>query len=148
MPNARPYLSAAFVCERVLEDKDGSISAIRIVDTFHVDLPKDMPPDVIPALELTLVVSFKKASSNPTPESHEVSVRLHAPSGAEFHSVSAAKLPFVLAEMGSGHNLIMRIRLPVGEFGLFWFDVNLDDELVTRIPVKLLKQEAPQNSTR
>lgn len=139
MPDAKLYVSAAFLCEKALQDKDGSLSAIRIVDTYFINIPKDIPSDVIPALELTLLVSLKKASLSPVPESHEVSLRLHAPSG-EFAPLSTTKFPFVLTEIGSGHNLIMNLRLPAKEFGLFWFDVNVDGELVTRIPFKLLPQ--------
>lgn len=41
MPERKPYLSAAFFCERVMEEKDGVLSAIRLVDTFtaHTNLP-------------------------------------------------------------------------------------------------------------
>ncbi len=35
-PQGGPYLQAAFFCERLLEEADGVLSAIRIVDTVTI----------------------------------------------------------------------------------------------------------------
>ncbi|MBA3571933.1 MAG: hypothetical protein H0W34_08175 [Pyrinomonadaceae bacterium] len=40
-----PYLSAVFFCEKILDEKDGTLSAIRIVDQL-VLVPSEVPsPD-------------------------------------------------------------------------------------------------------
>jgi hypothetical protein len=35
-----PYLAAAIICENLIEDKDGNISAIGIIDTITVPKPE------------------------------------------------------------------------------------------------------------
>ena len=60
-----PFLAAAFLCNLVIEDKDGTLSAIRIVDRWiHIqqgaDAPKEMPP--VP-MTLTLLLSFKAGAA-------------------------------------------------------------------------------------
>ena len=49
MPDERPYLAAALMCERVLEEKDRVLSVIRIVDNYFVQAsPEDLPKEAKP----------------------------------------------------------------------------------------------------
>jgi hypothetical protein len=61
MSKAKPYIPAAFLCERIIEDKEGVLSAIRIVDTFSTPkLPDEMHSDTLrPTAKLTMLLSFK-----------------------------------------------------------------------------------------
>jgi hypothetical protein len=43
MPNTKPLVAVATLCEQILEEKDGVVSVIRVVDTYHVEPPKDLP---------------------------------------------------------------------------------------------------------
>jgi hypothetical protein len=40
--NKEIYLSAALVCDRLLEEKDNVVSAIRIIDFIQADIPPDL----------------------------------------------------------------------------------------------------------
>lgn len=53
-PDYGPYLNAAFLYERVLEQKDGVLSAIRIVDRLTCDytVSTEKPSSEIPAVNL------------------------------------------------------------------------------------------------
>jgi hypothetical protein len=138
MPTVRPYLSAAFVCEKVLQEKDEVVSAIRIVDTLFVSLPKNLPADANPAIPVTVLLGFKKATPGTQPEKHRVTLRLNTPSSTL--EPQTADLVFPEGEP-AGANLIVNLTVPVKEFGLFGLDVLVDDELVTRVPFRL--QERP-----
>ena len=39
-----PYLAAAVLCEKVLQEKDGVLSAIRLVDRFIITASGTQPP--------------------------------------------------------------------------------------------------------
>src|SRR5580658_3004071 len=52
-----PYLQAALLCEKALQETDGVISVIRIVDRWTVSGPaEDMPQT---AIQATMVLMFK-----------------------------------------------------------------------------------------
>ena len=60
MANAKPLVQVACLCERVLQEKDGVFSLIRVVDTYTVSkLPQTAPPDMKQAIELNAFVSLK-----------------------------------------------------------------------------------------
>jgi hypothetical protein len=55
-----PYLAAAILCEKVLQEKDETISIIRMVDRISVtvnasEAPETMPPTVINIIALGMV---------------------------------------------------------------------------------------------
>jgi hypothetical protein len=57
MQNRLPFVAAAFICEKVLDEKDGVLTAVRIVDTY-----------TIKAIEIpTAGSSAKGAARNETP---------------------------------------------------------------------------------
>src|SRR5271166_3419843 len=87
----RPYLTAAVLCERVLIEKDDSISAIRIADKLTLQLrPGGLPADAKPLVAITLLVAVK--SKEPVGES-EIIVNAIRPSG---EAKQVASLPFNL----------------------------------------------------
>ena len=69
MVNAKPYVQAASVCERVLQEADGVLSAIRMVDKLtlriqEIPKPVDAPADAQPVnamqvIDLSLLVALK-----------------------------------------------------------------------------------------
>ncbi len=64
MPNTKPLVCVACVCEKVLYERDGVLSAIRIVDVLYVpaqNRPSDLS-DValsVPGVSLNILVSLK-----------------------------------------------------------------------------------------
>lgn len=148
MSEARPYLAAAFLCEKVLIEKDKVLSAIRMVDTFFIqkpNLPPGLPPDLQPAINLTLLLSFKKAEPGPT-QKHQVVLHMIAPSGKplQIKNTPQPQDPtgsFLFEEHAdrlASANLIFNLGLGITEYGLHWIDVLLDGERITRIPFSLL----------
>ena len=62
MNNKEPFVQAAVICENVLQDKDGVISAIRIVDRFIVQTPPGAPPDARGAIQFKVLLSLKSGA--------------------------------------------------------------------------------------
>lgn len=117
-----PYLQAAVLCERVLEEKDGSLSPIRIVDAVVNRGPREF---VYPVTALVIV--------RPNGVEGEIPVRieLEAPSGA-ITPLLAAKA------QGRRQNLIMNMQVKFRESGLHYFNVYVKDKLATRIPFTII----------
>lgn len=137
-----PYLQVAVLCEKVLQEKDGVLSAIRIVDRIvmtasGVGAPQQMPP--VP-INLTALLVFKSGSAT---GNHQVKIRPVLPSGRFLQELSA---PMFLEGEDRGANLVVNIGIQAIEEGLYWFEILVDDELATKVPLRLVYQRIVQGS--
>src|SRR5579872_2312021 len=60
-----PHISVAFMCEKILVERDGVMSFIRVVDRFTVPIFEHLPPGVQlpkPVIQATLAVGMKAGS--------------------------------------------------------------------------------------
>jgi hypothetical protein len=79
-----PVVVFPCVCEHALQEKDGVVSLIRIVDTFHLELPPGIDQEsgqaVLPPsrLELMVAVGLKAGGVRGR---HEVGLVTYRPSG-------------------------------------------------------------------
>ena len=151
MSNTKPYIAAAFLCERLLQEKDGVITAIRIVDTFFVPpapegvIPKDLPSGfkALPTTEFALLVSLKSGDLR---GEFSISLKWRSPSGKIVNV--GEETPALLNGEEHGVNLSTRLRLGVEEYGLHWLDVFWNGDLLTSIPFKLVQDEPPMVGER
>lgn len=141
-PSAKPLVAIACICEHVLESKDGVLSAIRIVDTFRIDLGEGESGGQKPKLKLNLLIGLK---SGDVIGAHEVGLRLRTPGGktSEF-----PRAPVRFDGEHRGVNLVVGFELVVSELGLYWFDLLWGDEVLTRIPLKVEAVEAAGDGSR
>jgi hypothetical protein len=148
MPEAGPLLAAALLCERVIEDKEGVLSIIRIVDNFTVSLPViTPPPGSTPVVVLTLLVSFKAGQAKGT---YQVELRLRSASGKPLKGMGEHPKPsftFAGEQPEQGANIVINAGVPANEPGLYYFDVLLDGAFVTSVPFRIREQgqTAPQS---
>ena len=132
-----PHLSVAVLCERVLEEKDGVLSLIRIVDRITnaatgPDAPDEMPPAPI---NLTAVLSFKSGKAR---GSYTVKLRPEDPSGTQ---LPALDMPIHFEGEGDrGSNLVVNFNFVAEMAGLYWIDVLFEDDLITRMPLRVIYQ--------
>lgn len=127
----RPFLIMALFCEKVLQEKDGVVSLIRIVDRWTVvGAAEKMPPT---SLRFTIAVSFKAGFVR---GKFAIRIKPRSPSGKE---LPAMEVP-VLFEGGEdrGVNLLLDTNITCDEEGVYWFDVKFEDEVVTSVPLRLL----------
>ena len=128
-----PYIQMAGLCEQVIEDKAGSFSLIRIIDTIthteaHPDAPTDMPPVTYP---MKLVIMLKSGRARGR---HELKIIPELPSGEN-------KPPFTRSAQMEGEergfNNIINMVFTFTMEGLYWFNIYLDDSLLTKIPLRI-----------
>jgi len=128
-----PFLQSAVFCEKALQEKDGVISAIRIIDRFTISVgegaPELMPPMTV---EMVLLIIFKSGDAS---GKHELKIRPISPSGKE---LAAFTFPFTLAGGEHSANIIIRYALKAEEAGLYWFDVMIGDKLFNRMSMNLV----------
>ncbi|HEV3449237.1 MAG TPA: hypothetical protein VG099_31665 [Gemmataceae bacterium] len=132
-----PYLATAVFCDNVLREHDGTISAIRMVDQVRIGIPANAPADV-PSKEkrvqviTTGLLCFKTGDY---PGSHKIRIVMESPDG-KISEQQERMLEFTPHEHGGG-NLIFPTSIMVYRGGLFWFNVYLDDKLMTRMPLAI-----------
>lgn len=134
MPANKPYVAVAACCDKVLWERDGVLSAIRIVDTYGV--PPDQPTGA--QVAITVLVSLK---SGDLVGAGELSLVLQAPDGKQVPLREKWPMAFGAAEQGA--NVIVNMALPAQKLGLYWLDVLWNEELLTKIPIKLALAPSP-----
>ena len=137
MERTLPYITAALLCENVLEEKNGSLTVVRIVDRLEFST-EGLPPELNPMVALKGLVCLK---SGPYQGDCNITIKVNRPSGRETEPMSFP--PFKLLGGDQGQNVIINIGLGVDEQGPYWFDVNLNGELLTRIPLMVVRVQKP-----
>jgi hypothetical protein len=143
-----PYVAAALICERVIQEKDDVISVIRVVDRVEIKIQTQDPnvklQDVVPGIQLTGLISIK---SGPFKGKGVISLDGESPSGKV---KQLAELPVELQGDDNGQNVVLNIVIASQEDGLHWFNVRFNGSLLSRIPLRLvrvLEQVAPGAQT-
>src|SRR5690242_5712494 len=86
-PKGGPFLTASVFCESALEDKDGVLSAMRIVDNVTITLPHDAPADIPSAAKpighmQTCVIAFKRGDADAAGK-YEIALAMRLPDGTK-----------------------------------------------------------------
>lgn len=137
-----PHLVLAAICEKVLQEADGVLSLIRVVDAISQtasgpEPPAQMPPFVLG--DVTLVISLKADQARGR---FGIRVRPEAPSGIQLPPVEQG----INLQPGAakGVNLVMPLQIAIDQEGTYWFDVFLTgpepqpDRLLTRVPLNII----------
>jgi hypothetical protein len=137
MTGTGPHLAAALICERTLQEQDGTISMIRVVD--RVTFLQNPQGELLqPQQPVTLVVMLKSGEAR---GSYKVQVRQEKPSGEDDQVLETAIL---LEGEDRGVNLIVNLGWEPDQAGLYWFDVFFEGERVTRMPLRAVFQPLPK----
>lgn len=138
MDKPRPYLLAAVLCEQVLQEKDETLTVIRIVDKLQYRIEGDtIPEGVKPAVNLKGLVALR---SGPVTGEHIIKIVGEKPNGTRKELFSA---PIKFLGKDQGQNIILNLGVAIDQDGLHWFDVFFDDDLLTRIPLLITPLETP-----
>lgn len=137
-----PHLAAAFLCEKILIERDNVPTFVRVVDRFSVPVfSGKLPPGVqLPQqiLQCTLVVSLKAGDLGAGKQT--IRIKLQKPDGSYLpENVSQV---FFNGGEDNGTLLALPIALGAPDEGLHWFDVYWEQQLLTRIPMRVLYQPA------
>jgi hypothetical protein len=129
-----PFLQVAAFCEKVLNEQDGVISAIRIVDRMTFTLSGKEAPEKMPPMNLsiTLLVRFK---SGDAPGKYELNVKPVSPSGKQLPTFT---FPFVLGGGELSANMILGYNVKVEETGIYWFEILLGKQSYTKVSLNVI----------
>jgi len=149
MANTKPFVTVACICEQVLEEPDGVMSAIRIVDTVTIGPP--MPPDfVLPQSGIQGVVTVKgliALKSGDVVGNGKVELVMHSSTGEVVTLSPEDGWPVVMKGGEHGFQIKINFVLGVKNFGLIWFDVTWNGEVLTRFPLKLQQGALPEKTS-
>jgi hypothetical protein len=127
-----PHLVAAFLCERVLQERDGVFSFIRMIDRINVagPLPQMQP---VP-FQATVVVLFKAGGLGTG--KYMLTLQVHKPNGESLPQTEHPLLFDGGEDRGAG--IVNPFAFMASEEGLYWIDVSFESALITRIPLRFL----------
>jgi hypothetical protein len=139
MEKPRPLIIAALLCERVLQETNGTISVIRIADRVSYN-PALLPPGTRPAITLSGLISIK---SGPVTGEFSLKIFIENPAGKRAEAFAGN---LKLSGKDQGQNIVLNLTMGAEVDGLHWFDVVFDDQILTRIPLMVV-QEVPEKSS-
>ena len=129
-----PYLNVAILCERVLIEGNGLFSPIRILDRMTVTRLPGTPTDTEPPpVSLTYMVMFRVGNVR---GQHQVAVRLRTPSGLRQADITQTVL--FEGDDERGVTTLVPMNLKLTEPGLYWFELLLDGDMVTKTPLRVV----------
>jgi hypothetical protein len=143
MANTKPFVQLACFCESILVEKDGVPSAIRIVDTYFIPpLPEGvaLPDGMQGAILLNGMIALK---SGDVVGPGNISLIMNKTTGERVELSPPGGWPVVMNGGEHGANVMIHMPIGVKNFGLIWFDVLWNQEVLTRIPLKLQRGEKP-----
>jgi len=138
-----PYLSVAALCDAVLSEKNERISCVRFLDTVIAVLSETVG-ETLPLMPIRLsgLIAFKAGKFRGT---KSLKLLLHKPTGEVVQTEKDTYPAVFSGDDNSSTNIILDFTLVTSEKGMYWLDVYLDDEIVTKIPVYVRIQIQPKN---
>jgi Family of unknown function (DUF6941) len=131
----RPWVQLAALCQTALTENTGQLSIIRIVDRWMVVGPtEEMQPVNI---QLTMAVILK---SDQMRGQYRLRVRLRSPVG---NVIEGPELPALFEGDDRGVQAVLPTGILATEPGLYWFEILVEEETVTRVPLRILYQRIP-----
>jgi hypothetical protein len=133
---AGPFVSVANFCENVIEGKDGVLSLIRLIDrqmivTQGPNAPEDMPKQ---QFRNYLVISLKAGAARGR---HDLKLYREDPSGLRNLMQT---FPVLFESEDRGQNVVLQLNMEVEDEGLYWFDIEINDQLLSRVPFRFIYQ--------
>lgn len=134
-----PHLSAAVLCQHVLEEKDGVNSLIRMIDRLTITTGA---VQAMPEFQATLLLylSFKSGSAK---GNYEAGVVFVNPEGEEEQRMT---IPFFCEGEERGNNIRVALNLSIKRPGLYWFNIFLADQMITRVPLRVIHMKTAQGN--
>jgi hypothetical protein len=124
-----PYVITAAFCDEALQERDGTISLIRVIDKLTASVPAEQIPPVTVNLAFVLLLRAGSAAGR----GFTARLGIERPGGEIFGGIEA---PVIFSDApNSPANLIVKLQLQITSPGLHWMAVLLDDEPLARTPL-------------
>lgn len=130
-----PFVQIACICQTTIQEVTGSLSVIRVMDRIGVaGVTPRMQPQ--PLQHLVLVIVLKSGGIR---ETHQMRIIVSNPSG---DTQPLTEVSALFEGEDRGVALVMPLAFVAKEEGLHWFEVYLEEMLLTRIPLRVIYQRA------
>ncbi len=145
-PPGGPYLQMAIFCENVLREADSVISLIRQVDRVTTTASGPGAPADMPRLtyKAHLAIAIKSGGAR---GSREIKLFRERPSGIR-DTEPLLSLSVLFEGEDRGLGIYGPVEMVFDEAGLYWFDLYVDDTLMTRMPLRVIYQRATAGGAR
>lgn len=132
-----PFLQVATICERVITEQDGVLSAIRIIDRvyFAAD-PEGRPLNPVHPIWLLIALKSGRARGRSS-----IQIIREKPSG---QSEQILEMPVFFEGEERGPNVVIQAGFQPDQEGLYWFDVMFQGTRLTRMPLRAVFQPLVQ----
>ncbi len=132
----KPKMLTALICDRLLIERDDSVSAIRLIDQYTVALAGDDAPESMPMapLRFSALAVFRSEGAKGM---FNVSMTHVSPSGVRADPMSV-EMTLESDAPQSGVNNIFDVQLVTDEPGVHWLVVELDGIAQGRIPLSVV----------
>jgi hypothetical protein len=128
----RPWVQVAAICHTALIENTGQLSVIRIMDRIGVG---GFTPQMQPQpLQLTMALSIKSGDMH---GQYNIRLRVTSPQGQE---TIGQEIMFLFEGGDRGVQSVIPIAMVATETGTYWFDILLEEEVLTRVPLTVMYQ--------
>ena len=128
----RPWVQVAAICHTALMETTGQMSVIRITDRIAV---AGVTPEMQPQpLQLTMAILLRSGEMR---GQYNVKIRVTSPQGQE---TTGQEIMFLFEGGDRGVQTVFPLAMLATEPGTYWFDVILEEETLTRVPLTVLYQ--------
>lgn len=130
-----PFVAAAVFAEKVLREADGVKSLIRIVDRVTVSAVGPNPPETLEPFEWESVI-FIQLKPGQARGGTSYRILMESPNGLT-KEMASGSFNFV-GGPNQGADLIAPVKIRFEYAGIYWFDVEIDGRILTRMPLEVL----------
>lgn len=133
-PTLGPFINA-LLCEKILEEKDGIKSAVRILDqidrgAFGEAPPLNMEPFEFP---LGLLIRLKAGAARGM---YQINVKILKPNGEKAGELNhPVHLP---GPEDAGVDIVLNAVMKIDQVGTWWFDIYVGDVRWMRLPLRIV----------
>jgi hypothetical protein len=128
----RPWVQVAAFCQTAISEATGTLSIIKIRDGLTlVGATKEMQPTPV---QLTMVLVLK---SGEMVGQYNLKVRCNTPSQVQ---TTGPDLPCYFEGGDRGVQAVLPMGMIANEPGIYWFDILLVDQILTRLPLRVMYQ--------
>jgi hypothetical protein len=139
MPTNGPHVIAAAVCDKVLQETDGVLSLIRVVDRMVIQVAGNQAPPELPeggGVSITFAVLLRSGDARGR---HPVAIGVEAPDG---RSLPPQQIDVMFESPDTGANIVLNLVIPAME-GIYWLTVSVEGRELTRSPLRIMYQRIP-----
>lgn len=128
----RPYVQIATICHTALIESTGQMSVVRVTDRVGVaGVTQEMQPH---PLQLTFALLLRSGEMK---GQYSVKIRVTSPQGQE---TTGQDITFLFEGGDRGVQVILPMAMIATEPGTYWFDVLVEADVLTRVPLTVVYQ--------